>query len=417
MDWTDPASVAWFNDARFGLFIHYGPYSVGGRGEWVLNREQIPKDEYVRDFVDPFRAEQYDPQRFVELAQAAGMKYVVLTARHHDGFCLWDTQTTDFNAVQMGPKADLVRPFVEAVRDAGLKVGLYHCGGDWYHPDYSGPFYRDFPPNGAWPSTEAMERFIAFNRRQVRELLTNYGRIDYLWFDAFFPTEMRTPELNLEAKRLQPHILLNERQGPPFDVKICEQNISPNPGELWESCATLNQHWGYHAGDTDWKSAKDILQWLITCAQSGGNLLLNVGPKADGSIPEAYWTRFREVGDWLQRNGRSIHGSDPSPFVFNATFWVTVHDNRVYLHRFHGAPGNRLCWADCANDIKAARFLATGEPIRFRKEGRFRLFLEDLPDPLPDAPVTTIELELEGDPIPYTGPDDAAAATRQVDTF
>jgi len=391
----------WFNEARFGMFIHWGAYSVGGRGEWIANRERIPRDEYVRNYASQWKAEHYNPRRWVELAVDAGMKYVVLTTRHHDGFALWDSQESDFNAARIGPKRDLLRPFADAVREAGLRLGFYYSPANWYHPDYPNPFCRDWPGSADWRDEAARLRFMAYYQAQVRELMTHYGKVDILWFDGVAPGNLRSSELNEEVRRLQPGILINDRNGEPFDYRNCEQAIRPAAeGDSWEACMTLNDNWGFHAGDDNWKSSKQVIDMLLMTAMKAGNLLLNIGPRADGIVPERSVEILREVGGWLRRNGEFLPHSERSPFSWNCTALLTTRGSRIYLH-FVRDPRGGFCLAEIRNRVLRAWFLATGEPVEFEQEGE-RLFLRRLPDPLPDSPITTIALEVEGKPEPIT---------------
>lgn len=385
----------WFNAARYGLFIHWGAYSVAARGEWVLNRERIPFDEYTERYVDRFKAENYDPARWAQLAKDAGMGYVVLTTRHHDGFCLWDTATTDFNAARIGPQRDLVRPFVDALRAAGLKVAFYYSFADWHHPDYPDAYARDWP--AGWPDAAGWRRFVEYYQAQLEELLTNYGPIDVLWYDGCIPQPTDGERVNARVKELQPDILLNDRNGQPCDFVCSEQTIkAAPPGTSWEACLTLNDNWGYHAGDTNWKSAQHVVRMLTNTAAQGGNLLLNVGPRADGTIPEESERILREAGAWLQRNGEFLPHSSRSPFSWCNWGNITTKGNRVYLHIW-SLTGAELCLSEIKNQVLSARFVASGEAVPFEQRGN-RLFLRPLPVPLPDTPVTTIVLEVEGEP-------------------
>ncbi len=391
-------NATWFNECRYGMFIHWGPYSVAARGEWVMNRERIPKEEYTSRFVNRWHAEHYNPESWVELAQASAMGYMVLTTRHHDGFALWDSKINPWNAARLGPRRDLVAEYVEACRKAGMKIGFYYSPASWTHPDYPGPFFRDWPGPQDWPGEEARQRFIAYYREELQELLTRYGKIDYLWFDGCIPANIDGEETLKMVKALQPHILVNNRLGEPFDIQCCEQAIKPAaPGQDWEACMTLNGNWGYHAGDCHWKTPRSVIHMLLTCAAKAGNLLLNVGPRPDGTIPEASARILKEAGAWIARNRESITHSQRHPFSWNCTAGaITMRGNRIYLH-FTNQPGGEFCWAELRNRVIRARFLCTGESIRFDQRGE-RLFLLDLPNPLPDSPVTTVVLEVEGQP-------------------
>ena len=385
----------WFHEARYGMFVHWGPYAVAGRGEWVLNREAIPFDEYTDRYVRHFTADRYDPAAWAALAREAGMKYIVLTTRHHDGFCLWDTQTTDFNAARLGPRRDLVRPFAAAARAAGLKVGFYFSAADWHHPAYPGAYHRDWPTQ--WPDEATRQRFVAFYHAQLEELMTQYGPVDVLWYDGCLPAPLDGATINRRVKQLQPGILINERNGEPCDFAVAEQSVKPKTG-AWEACLTLNEHWGYHAGDHDWKTPRDVIRNLITVAGKGGNLLLNVGPRGDGLIPDESARILRAAGEWLRRNGEFLPRSAVSPFSWNLCGQLTTNGSRVYVHLFH-SPGPEFCLAEIKNHVRAARHLATGQPVPFEQRGD-RLFLRGLPVPLPDPIATTIVLDVEGTPTP-----------------
>lgn len=383
----------WFDEARYGMFIHWGAYSVAGRGEWVRNREMIPQEEYVQKYASQFRAENYDPRQWARLAKASGMKYVVLTTRHHDGFCLWDTKTTDYNATKLGPMRDLLSPYVEALRAEGLKVGFYYSVADWNHPDYPAAYARDWPTE--WPDKAAHQRFVRYYTEQVRELLTNYGKIDVLWYDGCIPEPTDGRQVNEMAKQLQPHILINERNGEPFDYRCSEQTISPREG-MWEACMTLNDNWGYFAGDHHWKSARDVIALLITTAKSAGNLLLNVGPRADGTIPEQSVRTLQEAGAWIQRNGEFLPNSTRSPFSWTNVCTLTTRGSTVYAHSLH-SPGSELCIAEIGNKVLGVRVVASGQPLPFEQRGP-RLFIRNLPAPDPIA--TTLAIDVEGEPRP-----------------
>lgn len=382
----------WFNEARFGMFVHWGPYSVAARGEWVMNRELIPLAEYTEKYVDSFSAESYDPKQWVDLAVKAGMKYIVLTTKHHDGFALWDTRTTDYNAVRKGPMKDLVRLFADAVREAGLRLGFYYSVMDWSHPDYPDPY---FTPD-RWEDEEKRKRFVAFYRSQLQELMTNYGKVDMLWYDGVYPGPMDGRETNEWVRTLQPDILINNRNGEPCDFGTPEQEIVAAPeGKAWESCMTLNDNWGYHAGDYRYKSAAEVIRMLTQTSAGGGNLLLNVGPKADGTIPEESVDILTEVGEWLKLNGEFLYGSSRSPYSWVNFGRLTTKGNRVYVHIFHST-GDELYVGEIKNKVLSARIVDTGCPIPFRQSGN-RLVLQALPAKKGNE-VVTIALEVEGAP-------------------
>ncbi len=387
--------MEWFSAARYGLFVHWGPYSVAGRGEWVANRECIPFEEYRDRYAAAFTAENYDPAEWARLAKRGGMKYVVLTTRHHDGFCLWDTATTDFQSAKIGACRDLLRPFVEAVRAEGLRVGFYYSVADWFHADYPTPYARDWTDE--WASEDARRGFASFVQAQMRELMTNYGRIDVLWYDGGIPALRDGGDTNRLAKELQPGILINERNGEPFDFRCSEQSLSAKQGP-WEACMTLNDNWGWHVGDTNWKTPADVVRMLLTTAGSAGNLLLNVGPRGDGRIPEASVRIIEEAGRWVRRHHDILADSDRSPFSWNNSALITTKGRQVFVHLIR-CPGDEFCLAEIGNEVLSARWQATGEPVEFEQCGE-RLFLRGLSDPLPDSPAATITLQVAGEPRP-----------------
>jgi alpha-L-fucosidase len=394
-------SLEWFHQSRYGMFIHWGPYSVAARGEWVLNREMIFLSEYQANYVETWKAEYYDPEAWVALAQEAGMGYLILTTRHHDGFALWNSEVNSFNAARLGPQRDLVAPFCEEVRRAGLRLGFYYSPASWTHPDYPGSFYRDWPGENDWKDEASRQRFIAYYRAELRELMTRFGKIDYLWYDGCIPRNLDGPETNAELRRLQPEMLITERNGAPFDIQVSEQvaKAAP-PGQPWEACFTLNNNWAYHSGDSDYKTPKAVLELLLTTSSAGGNLLLNVGPKPDGTMPPESVRILKESGAWLMRNRAFLSCSDRTPFSWNNTAKVTLKGSKIYLH-FLCDPQGAFCWAELKNKVTAARFLDTGDPISFRQENAL-LYLDNLPQPLPDHPLTTVELDVEGIPEPVT---------------
>ncbi len=398
---TSPASLstadkaAWFREARFGLFIHWGLYSALGRGEWVMHSDAIPIPEYEQ-YADLFTCEQFDPAAWARLATAAGMGYVVLTTKHHDGFCLFDSQFTDYTAVQRGPRRDLVREAVEAFRAEGLHVGLYYSLGDWHLPAYQAAAAGD---------ASALPALRAYLHGQLRELFTNYGQIDMLWYDgSFLPAEAwAAEEMNAMVRSLQPQVLINPRNGIPGDFDTCENECHPAPmGVDWEMCTCINDMWGYTPHDYNYKTVNQLLFLLANCACQGGNLLLNIGPRADGTIPEEQAERLRAVGDWLRIHGEAIRGTERLSKAMFAGGRITRKGRRLYLHTLYW-PGNRMIVANLpAETLQAtpgeavvhARILTTGQPLDCHWDGT-RLILEGLPETPPDRANTIITLDVE----------------------
>ena len=393
--------LQWFREARFGMFVHWGLYSLLGRGEWVMHNEGIPADEYTG------LAGEWQPKagctgEWAALAKEAGMGYAVLTTKHHDGFCLFDTRHTDFNSVRATPHArDLVGEYVEACRSHGLRVGLYYSIGDWSSPLHAAV------TSGDASQVDALREFV---HGQAEELLTNYGRIDVLWYDGAFydgqrftAESMRAQELNDMARSLQPGILINPRAGVPGHFDTAENVFEPSePGRDWELCTCINDLWGYGRHDHSYKTRNQLLFLLANCACHGGNLLLNIGPHPDGSIPAPQRERLEEIGRWMARNGESIRGAERLPRPMSASGRVTRKDGRLYYHVFYW-PGREMIVSDLDDQTLGAevgrasvraRILGSESPLTTRWQGR-RLFVGGLPDDPPDPADTVIVLETD----------------------
>lgn len=303
-------ALARMREDSLGMFVHWGLYAIPAQGEWLMNRKNIPIAEYdklINDFHPPTT---FSPREWVRLAKRAGCRYAVLTTRHHDGFCLFDTKTTDFNSMKSPAHRDFVREFVEACREEGLRVGLYYSIMNWQF---------DHSPNGVF-NQAVWDEQVRTTHEALRELMTNYGKIDYLWYDGcsapgstdaeHMERMWRIRDLNAMAWRLQPGILINDRSSVPGDFSTPEQSLAAPPrGRPWESCMTCNGNWGYVADDHAWKSGETLFRSLLHCARFGGNLLINIGPKADGSIPEESVRAFEELGRRIAACPESIYGA------------------------------------------------------------------------------------------------------------
>jgi alpha-L-fucosidase len=423
----------WWRDARFGMFIHWGLYAIPARGEWVRNRECMPHEEYLRYF-DEFSAEEYNPREWAALAKKAGMKYAVLTAKHHDGFCLWDTKFTDFKSTNTPAKRDLVKEYLEAFREAGIKVGLYFSIIDWRHPDF--PHYGDrhhpMRDNPAYSNENRdFDRYLDFMHGQIRELLTGYGKLDIMWFDFSYGDmrgeKWKAGEIIHMARSLQPHLIIDNRlegSGADNPGTILSANPSDGAGDFacpeqmippfgmrnelgdsipWESCITLNNHWGYCAADHHWKSPQMIVRMLVECVSKNGNLLLNVGPDAKGRIPRACVEILEEVGLWMAANGGSIYGCGIAAFDKPEWGRFTQRGGKLYAHIFESQAGG-LCLPYMAGKIEKARRLCDGSELKLVNHWNLQQYPEHAffflnPDsgdnyPLPDLIDTVAEITL-----------------------
>jgi len=381
--------MQWWHQAQFGMFIHWGLYSVLGRHEWVMENEGIPVSEY-----EPL-AKQFNPKpnaarAWAKLARQAGQRYMVMTTKHHEGFCQWDTKLTTYCAAKQGPGRDLVREYVEAARAEGLRVGFYYSLMDWHHPD------------GARCATDeaARRRFVDYTHGLIRELMTNYGKIDILWYDVRWPLnadQWESEKMNKMVFELQPDIIVNNRNGLPGDFATPEQRIEAAKSGSWETCMTLNDSWGYQQTDDNWKTPRQVVRNLISCVRDEGNYLLNIGPRPDGSIPDDSVRVLTEVGQWLARNGDSIYATDTCQVRRSNYASFTRKGNTLYMH-VHYWPGPVVALSGLETPVKSARLLATGKKVEF-KQDPYRVRLVGLPAEAPDHPVTTLALECESEPM------------------
>ena len=369
-EWIDPltetaeqrdARMEWWREARFGLFIHWGVYSVpagtykgeriDGIGEWILLRAKIPIAEY-KSYAQDFNPVHYDPKAWVKMAKDAGMKYIVITSKHHDGFALFDSKVTDWDIADASPYGkDLLKPLVEEAKKEGIKIGFYYSQAqDWTHPGGAKSGYKE---GEYWDEAHAGSfddylKEIAYP--QAKEILTNYD-IDILWWDTPRWMNKERAELLRPLIALRPGLITNNRLGGGYkgDSDTPEQHVPATgiEGRDWEVCMTMNHTWGYKSYDDDWKSTEDLLHKLIDIASKGGNFLLNVGPKPDGTIPQASIDRLAEIGGWMDVNSESIYGTAASPF--RRPWWgrctrkeLENGDTRLYLQVFDWPEDNLL---------------------------------------------------------------------------
>ena len=420
-----PGDTGWFVHDRFGMFIHWGIYAVAARHEWVKKYEEIADEEYQKyfDHLDP---DLYDPKQWARLAADAGMKYLVVTSKHHDGFCLWDSQLTDYKATNAPCGQDLIAPMVEAFRAEGLKVGFYHSLIDWHHPQF--PIDVVHPQSNNEESLKTnkdrnMAEYVEYLHGQVRELLTNHGKIDLLFFDFSYSDrkgeglladgkgkdDWQAEKLIEMVRDLQPGIVINDRTEIPQDYVTPEQ---VQPGEpvtvdgkpvLWEACQTFSGSWGYYRDEFTWKSPEMLVQMLVDGVAKGGNMILNVGPNARGEIEPRAVARLEAMGQWMRLHGRSIYGCGPSDFPAPPDCRYTQNGNRLYLHLF-AWPFKSVRLKGLAGSIEYAQLLNDASEIQFREGGRVshRLSEEaadtvilDVPVNKPPVAVPVIELFLK----------------------
>lgn len=385
--------VEWYQKDRFGMFIHWGLYAIPARGEWVRSMEEIPEEEYM-PFFDEFDPVDFKPEEWAKAAKQAGMKYAVMTAKHHDGFCLFDSKLTDFKSTNTKAGKDLVREYLEAFRKEGLKVGLYYSLLDWHHPDY--PHYGDwYHPMRNHEEIKDVKRdfnrYLEYMHGQVKELCTEYGKLDIMWFDFSYGDltgeAWKATELVNMVRSYQPDVIIDNRlevSGEGFgsiatdspsdfsgDFVSPEQIIPPNglrseSGRdlVWEACITMNDHWGYCAKDKNFKPASMIIKKLVECVSKNGNMLLNVGPDAKGNIPKESMEILTEIGKWMKKNGLSVYGCKGSGLEKPENGRITRRGNRYYYHIMENAIGAVPLYGIPKERVKTMRLLSDGSELK-----------------------------------------------------
>lgn len=394
----------WFVQDRFGLFIHWGLYALPARHEWVKSRERISTEDYEKYFRH-FDPDLYDPGLWAKAAADAGMRYFVVTTKHHEGFCLWDSALTDYKATNTPYGRDLLRPMVEAFRGQNLKVGFYHSLLDWHHPHYTADIHHPMRDNDAYVAADKERdpaRYAEYLHGQTRELLTQFGPIDILWYDfSVGPSERfagkgreiwQSEKLIRLVRELQPRIILNDRLQIDQDIKTPEQyqprawvTVNGQP-VVWEACQTFSGSWGYYRDEESWKSIEMLVQMLIDSVAKGGNLLLNVGPTGRGEFDERALDRLAGMGAWMKRHSRSIYGCTQAPSDIgcpqDCRLTYNPARNRLYVHVF-AWPFQHLHLDGLADRVEYAQLLNDASELKMRATAA-----------QPDGEKTTLTLEL-----------------------
>jgi alpha-L-fucosidase len=420
--------MQWWRDARFGLFIHWGLYSVPAgewkgetnHAEWIRTTAQIPLTEYEK-FVQQFNPVKFNAEEWVKAAKEAGMKYIVITSKHHDGFNMFDSKETDFDIMSTPFHRDVMKELSEACKKEGIVFCFYHSIMDWHHPDYL--------PRREWekgrPTTGAnFSNYTSYMKNELKELLTNYGKIGVLWFDGEWEntwTHERGKDLYQYVRSLQQSIIVNNRvdvgregmqgltrQGFAGDFGTPEQEIPPTgiPGADWESCMTMNDNWGYNSHDNDWKSPEDLIQKLIDIASKGGNFLLNVGPTSQGLFPQQAIDRLKDIGSWMKINGESIYETQASPFKKLSWGRCTQKPinggTRLYLHVFDWPKDGKLVVPGIGNQVTSFFTLAGNMKLNAgRKESDYVI---DISPVSKQNYATVIVMDIKGKPVIYEAP-------------
>lgn len=393
-----------FAGARLGIFIHYGLYSLLGRGEWALNREGIPVEEY-RALANRFTAEHFNADEIVRRSKDAGAQYITFTTMHHDGFALYDSKINPFNSVRTNAKRDLVTEVVEACRKHGMRIHLYHSLNNWTcTPDSV----------AALESPQARKAFVDYTHARLRELVEMYNPIDCLWYDGWWPFNAkgwRAEEMNAMVRSIQPHLMVNGRNGLPGDFATPEGHMSaPYPWRPWEACMTHNQNWGFHVGDHDFKSNREVLRMVIKAATGAGNLLLNIGPDGSGRLPRPSIDMLTALAQWIPQHRDAIYDTEPLAFHlehmregdrgdWNHNAAYTARGNNLNLVLLNW-PGQTFSITGLQNKVRHAYMLHDGSAVTFHQQGS-RVTLTGLSDQPPFELGGVVTLECDGPPVLY----------------
>jgi alpha-L-fucosidase len=401
----------WFRDAKFGIFVHWGPYSVIGRHEWARHKLQIPQAAYDT-FARQFNPVRFNPAEWTSLFRSAGARYVVITSKHHDGFSIYRSRVSDYDMEITPYPGDPLKQLAEAAQRSGLRLGFYHSIMDWHHPDYR-PL-RSWEHPASYAQGGDLPRYLDFMKAQLRELLSNYGDVATIWFDGEWehkPEEIDADGIYTFIRSLQPNTLINDRlynrrPGNKADFGTPEQFIpatgltaSDASPKLWESCVTINSDsWGYNKYETEFKTGPDLIRMLIEVVSKGGNLLLNVGPRPDGTLQPEFVDRLETIGRWMAVNSEAIYETSASPFA-RLPFYgrATVKGSTLFLHIFQWPADGKLRVPGLNNIVYKAHLLANpGMPLTAVRDGDD--IVVSLPQQAPDDVASVLALQLDGSP-------------------
>jgi alpha-L-fucosidase len=414
--------MEWWTDARFGMFIHWGLYSQAARHEWVKHNEHLSNAEYQKYF-DEFDPDHFEPKKWAKEAKAAGMKYAVLTTKHHEGFCLFDTKYTNYKATNTKAKRDLVKEFVEAFRAEGLKVGFYYSLLDWHHPDYTmdnaHPLVQVDTSKANYDRLNKgrdMNKYREYLKNQVTELMTNYGKIDILWMDwswnkgdkhGKWGDDWGAKDLLKIVRKLQPDIIVNNRlglydysDGGDFETpeQVSSTELEKYKGKTFETCQTFSGSWGYYRDENTWKTHRQLLDLLITSVSNGGNLILNVGPTARGEFDYRATHALDSLSYWMHANNKAIYNCTLAPAPYKAPEGNKLTFNpktkRLYIHLYNYPADGKLVLPDYKGKVKYAQLLNDYSEVRYTASGGNDLELS-LPKNKPPYEIPVVELTLQ----------------------
>ncbi len=409
----------WFREAKFGMFIHWGIYALLGKGEWIRTVDKIPEQEYQK-LVPRFNPKKFDPDAWADLAARAGMKYMVVTTKHHDGFCMFDAHNTDWKVTRTPYGKDVLAEMTQAFEKKGITVGYYYSIMDWHHDDYLPRLEWEAETRPA-EGHDVMD-YIRYMREHITQLMTEYRPAPFvLWYDGGWmnkPEELAGVETNAMARELKPDILINDRHFTREDLVTPEQRIPPTGmldenGEpmLWEACITMTSHWwGYDKHEKVYKTPEFLIRMLVDIVSKGGNLLLNIGPKPDGTIQKEFVDRLVAIGKWMDKYSEAIYGTTASPFNLLPFYGrVTTKGDRLYVHVFEWPGDLTVRLPNLKNEVKRAYVLAKGEPaLACVRDGAD--WVITLPKKAPDKSASVLVVELDGAPqvVPVVLKPDAA---------